>query len=278
MICHSCGSKKLKKYFLKFGISLLFTLSQAGYAWSAQYHEAIVKDAMTQVDPKTKRAMRVLLGPMPASVWSTWADDVRSKDRSYSRWHHIHVDEIDKPCQDRENIKCGILLSVDVLRGKSEALPKDVALKLLLHLVADVHQPLHVSMPKFYNGKCFFKHNKTYSFHRFMDYEVVRKSYRGVSDVADIISSVRLFEDIKVGGTVSDWLHQTASYQYMIMPNLKKGNVPTYCKTGKSRVEPIDLNSDQIEVMAQISWLQMARASKRLAYMLDDIFLDGIKS
>lgn len=227
---------------------------------------------MSQTNPITRNKVQQLLGLMPASVWSTWADEVRNKDRSYSRWHHINVNDIDKPCNGQENIKCGIILTVNVLKGKSHVMPKDIALKLLLHLVADAHQPLHISMPKFYNGKCFFKTNKTYSFHRYMDYDVVRKPYRGVSDVADIIANVRAYEKVQAESPVAHWLKESADLQYLIMPGLKQGVVPSYCKISKKRVEPVVLDNDRLQTMAEISWLQMARASKRLAFLLDDVF------
>ena len=263
------------KYCLKFGISLLLYSSQVA-AWSGLYHEAIVHDALTQVSDKTRTNIDKIIGPLPLSVWASWADDIRAHDRSYHRWHHIHVDDIEKPCVGQENLKCGIFKLQNVLKGQDQSLSKETALKLLVHMVADMHQPLHVNMPGFYNGKCFFKidsparKSKAYQFHSFMDGLVVNKPYRGVIDVATIIATHRYTLPLDQKIDITSWLKDSANLQYQIMPELIYGQVPRYCKVSKKPVQAIMINKDKTDRMAEIAWGQLAHSSRRLAMILDE--------
>ncbi len=106
--------------------------------------------AEKHLSPKAARAVAGLLGSDTLPEVSTWADEIRS-DPDWQRaspWHYINIED-GESFETMARAPGGDIISqleqVDaVLRNsKSSREEKIVALKFLVHLVADLHQPLH---------------------------------------------------------------------------------------------------------------------------------------
>lgn len=77
---------------------------------------------------------------------STWADDIKS--RSTARWHFVNLPDDcsyvpERDCPGGACVVEAIRRQANVLSGQASDLDKLKALKFLIHLVADVHQPMH---------------------------------------------------------------------------------------------------------------------------------------
>jgi hypothetical protein len=136
---------------------VLLISSPAAMAWSALGHRMVGEIAQRQLQPATARAVRDLLAgerePSLAGV-ANWADALRSnapaRFRQTSRWHYVNVSDAAcryrpaRDCADGQCVVGAIQAQRAILadRRQPRAVRRD-ALKFLVHLVGDVHQPLH---------------------------------------------------------------------------------------------------------------------------------------
>lgn len=138
-------------------LSLLATLLLAAFttqpaaAWGPKGHRVVGQIAENHLSAPALAAVRELMGSESLARAGTWADEIRS-DPAWEHaapWHFISVDD-DETLETTERSSQGDVLSAmeryeGVLRNPEA--PREervVALRFLVHFVADVHQPLHV--------------------------------------------------------------------------------------------------------------------------------------
>lgn len=141
-------------------ISLFLVLIPvAGLAWSALGHQLVAALAQQRLNPKAQAAVAELLrgepDPTLAGV-ATWADALRSTDpelfRATSRWHYINAKDggcgfdLDRDCPDGNCAVAALERETAILGDRSQPLEaRRDALKWVVHLVGDLHQPLHAN-------------------------------------------------------------------------------------------------------------------------------------
>jgi hypothetical protein len=135
---------------------LLLAASPVALAWSSLGHRLVGDLAARHVRPATAAAIgRLLAGerePTLAGV-ASWADDLRRTDparfQATSRWHYVAMGDdcvldMSRDCPDGGCVVAAIRSQQAILADRSAPLQaRRDALKFLVHLVADVHQPLH---------------------------------------------------------------------------------------------------------------------------------------
>jgi hypothetical protein len=120
--------------------------------WFDFGHRLVAEVAESRFTDHTRAAVRDLLaGQSPADA-SLWADRIRSQRRDTSPLHYVNIpliaDAYD-PVRDCPDGRC-VIGAVDsfqrVLASPSAPRSERVeALRFLLHLIGDLHQPLHVA-------------------------------------------------------------------------------------------------------------------------------------
>jgi len=135
---------------------LLLAASRPAQGWSALGHRLVGDLAERHLQPTTRRAVEDLLAgePQPSLAGiADWADALRERDPAYfgrtARWHYVNLGpdcRYDPPrdCPGGECVVAAIATQRALLadRRLDPARRRD-ALKFLVHLVADAHQPLH---------------------------------------------------------------------------------------------------------------------------------------
>ena len=136
---------------------VLLAFSPAVMAWSAIGHRMVGALAERHLQPSTERAVAALLvgepDPTLAGV-ANWADTLRDSDpsrfRRTARWHYVNFSpgscafEPARDCPDGECVLGAIETQRALLADRRQSLAtRRDALKFLVHLVADVHQPMH---------------------------------------------------------------------------------------------------------------------------------------
>jgi len=119
-------------------------------AWGRIGHRVAARMAESRLTPAALAAVHSILGPgVSLADASTWADGQREFEDSY-RWHFVNV-PISKDRYDSRYCSpkgCVVSKIEDFRRilqnSQAGRLQKQQALKFLLHLIADLHQPLHV--------------------------------------------------------------------------------------------------------------------------------------
>jgi nuclease S1 len=101
--------------------------------------------------PETARQVAALLGPERVTYVGTWADDIRS-DPAWAKaesWHWVTIQPGQTYAESKKNPAGDVVEAVarferilaDPAAPRTE---RQQALKWLVHLVGDIHQPLHV--------------------------------------------------------------------------------------------------------------------------------------
>ncbi len=143
--------------FRSFFALLLAIASPGAMAWGALGHRLVGDLAERHLQPSTERAVRDLLAGEPEPTLggvANWADSLRANDpgrfRTTSRWHYVNFPQnscrydMARDCANGQCVVEAIRTQRALLADRSQT--HDVrrdALKFLVHLVGDVHQPLH---------------------------------------------------------------------------------------------------------------------------------------
>jgi nuclease S1 len=131
-------------------IATTLALVSTAHAWGTQGHAVIAILAYAQLTAKAKTEVNRLLAIEPGATLasiSTWADETRNK--TTAAWHYVNFPRdtctFDAPrdCPDGQCIVGAIDKQLAVLASNASDEKRLVALKYIVHLVADVHQPLH---------------------------------------------------------------------------------------------------------------------------------------
>jgi nuclease S1 len=120
-------------------------------AWGRMGHRASARLAEARLTPVARAAIRDLLEPGESLAdASTWADEHRRDVPESGSWHYVHV-PITEPSYDaRFCAEAGCIVSKiaefrRLLADRNAArADRQKALRFLVHLVQDIHQPLHV--------------------------------------------------------------------------------------------------------------------------------------
>lgn len=131
-------------------ISALFCSLMAG-AWGMIGHRVVGEVAEAHLNENAKERVAAILGTMTLAEVSNWMDDIKSDDRydSLRPWHYTTIPEgktyADITPSDNGDVVQGIKQMINGLKsGELSAQREKEFLMILVHLVGDVHQPLHV--------------------------------------------------------------------------------------------------------------------------------------
>jgi hypothetical protein len=141
-------------------VCLLLTIPQPGRAWGPEGHAIIAEIAQRYLTPQARARIGDLIGPgVSLASISSWADDIRQDRPQTYNWHFVNIplDALSysaaRDCRpDPERGDC-IIAAVARLRAQltnphATAQAKREALKYLVHLIADLHQPLYTIREK----------------------------------------------------------------------------------------------------------------------------------
>lgn len=123
----------------------------AGVLWSAQGHRVIAEVAWLHLSPGTRDRVSALLDGLSFAETSTWADSVRPMRRETAPFHYVNIPTWATRFEPREHCPedACVIRAIErfrlVLADRSAPAPdRTEALRFLVHLIGDMHQPLHV--------------------------------------------------------------------------------------------------------------------------------------
>ena len=123
------------------------------FAWGPAAHEAVAALAAERLTPATTKEVAALLGRESLVQVSVWADDVRTTTHKHTTgWHFTNIPlnssgyQASRDCPQGSCLVSAIQRQEAILRDRTRPrVARAEALKFLIHLIADVHQPLHAS-------------------------------------------------------------------------------------------------------------------------------------
>jgi len=129
---------------------LLAVSASSVFAWGTRGHQAVANVAYANLTHKARADVDRLLALEPGATLasiSTWADVIR--DKTTARWHFVNFPRgtcryvAQRDCPDGQCIVEAINAQLAVLASNASDEKRLIALKFVVHLVADIHQPLH---------------------------------------------------------------------------------------------------------------------------------------
>lgn len=136
---------------------LLLPLLSFSNDWGKTGHRVIGQIAQDNLTETALKAVTELLDGETLATVSTWPDEMRSNPdfRPYDIWHYVNLPE-DKKYHEVEHTQDNAVIiierAIEILTSNSSREDKAFYLKYLVHLVGDIHQPLHTGRAADYGG------------------------------------------------------------------------------------------------------------------------------
>lgn len=129
---------------------LLMAAAGQAWAWGAQGHRIAGHIAYAELTPAAKAAVEKILGEASLASASTWMDDVRDQPigKKMMAWHFDDLSVCqaqEAPCENGNCAHAQIAQALDTLRQSQDPQQRQESLRVLVHLVEDIHQPLHAA-------------------------------------------------------------------------------------------------------------------------------------
>lgn len=131
----------------------ILLVSPKAFAWGKIGHRVVAEIADRNLDSTAKKGIKELLDGDDLARVANYADEIRS-DRKYDYtgpWHYASI-PTGKTYFDQKRNKDGDIIDAlfrmdEILKDpKKSKEDKAFALKFMVHLVGDLHQPLHVGL------------------------------------------------------------------------------------------------------------------------------------
>jgi hypothetical protein len=138
------------RIFLAF---LLLLSPVPALAWGAQGHEIVTTIAAHHLTPQARAQVARLLGSPAMLIHdSNWADEVRDQRPETGPWHYVDIPLRAPNYVPARHCPTGQCVVSQIVRARQTladsrqpAARRAEALRFLIHLVADLHQPLHAA-------------------------------------------------------------------------------------------------------------------------------------
>lgn len=258
---------KFKILLLLPAFIMLTASTEKAIFWGKNGHRATGKIAEEHLTRKAKKCIDKLLNGQSLAFVSTFADEIKS-DRAYSEfypWHYVNMD-LDQTYEEAEknpkgDLVTGIAKCISVLKDdNSSDKDKKFYLKLLVHFIGDLHQPLHIGRKEDKGGNSIQVQwfGRGTNLHRVWDENMIddwEMSYIELANNADDLSKKQI-EAIEKG-TVIDWVNEVHKITADVYKSAKKGENLRY-----------RYSYDHFGTVRS----QLQKGGIRLAKVLNDIF------
>ena len=162
--------------------------------WGKTGHRITGKIAETYLTKNAKTQIKKLMGHHDLSRMSNWADEIKSDPnwKIANDWHWCTIPDGELYEKDKHSGKAVEKVNdfISVLKNKkSKKEDKQIALKFLVHLIGDLHQPMHVGNGKDRGGndiklKWF---NAPTNLHRIWDSDLINLQELSYSEYSDYL-------------------------------------------------------------------------------------------
>lgn len=132
---------------------LIFTSIQNAHAWGQTGHRITGQIAELYLTPEAKAALVAILGTESLAEASTYADEMRSNpDHFWQKvagpFHYVTVPagktyaQVGAP-EKGDSVTALKMYSDILMNAKASITDKQLAVKMIVHIIGDLHQPLH---------------------------------------------------------------------------------------------------------------------------------------
>lgn len=242
------------------------------YAWGQLGHRIVGEIADSYLTEKAKAEIRKILGNESIAIASNWPDFIKS-DSNYKYldvWHYINFDKNLNYAQFSEVLKRDTAvdaytqLQIVISKLKQKKLKKEEKvfyLRMLIHIVGDIHQPLHVSPAGTTGGNAIKVQwfNEPSNLHRVWDSDLIDQQQLSYTEYTASINHITATERKKLqNAPMSRWLFES----YSLAQDIHNEITETNPRLGYR------YNFDHIATLNR----QLLKGGVRLAGLLNAIF------
>ncbi|WP_394750420.1 S1/P1 nuclease [Spongiimicrobium salis] len=243
-----------------------FTFGNA-IIWSKTGHRTVGEVAQQHLKGRAKRAIKKILKGESLALVSTFADEIKA-DRSYSHfspWHYVNF-PADKKYTDvspspKGDLITGIRKCIAIIKDKNSSdADKNFYLKMLVHLVGDLHQPLHAGQAEDKGGNDIQLQwfGEGTNLHRLWDSNLINSFGMGYTELAKNLPPVKKRERKKIqSGSILTWVQESKLLANELYKSVEIGEEVGYQYSYKYT----DLVRSQLQ-----------KGGLRLAKILNDLF------
>jgi len=209
-----------------------FTMTLASNDWGKTGHRAVGEIAQDYLNGKTKRKIAELLDGQSLAFVSTFGDDIKS-DRAFDKyytWHYVNMPFDVNYENSNKNPEGDLVTAIEkcksvILDEAASKQDKIFHLKLLVHFIGDLHQPMHVGRVEDRGGndvKVSWFRNET-NLHAVWDSKMIdhfQMSYMELAKNTNKLSK-RQVKSLQKGSTV-DWVNETHKHAISVYKSVEK--------------------------------------------------------
>jgi hypothetical protein len=258
----------LKKLTL---LAAIFYFPLQSMAWGTQGHRICGQIASTYLTPKARLAIALILGNESLALAGNWADFIRS-DANYSYlapWHYVDFDKaytypemVDFLNHDKNvNAYTKLQFLIDELKKKDISKEnKLLYLHMLIHLVEDVHQPMHAAHADDKGGNDFKLNwfNNPTNLHSVWDSQLIEFQQLSYTEYASAINHTTAAQRAEwQAAPVTKWIFESNQITEKLYTEIKPGDTLNY-----------KYNFTHIDIVNQ----RLLQAGVRLAGILNQLF------
>ncbi|MGB5370787.1 MAG: S1/P1 nuclease [Flavobacteriaceae bacterium] len=223
----------MKKWIVMLLISAQISYGNDLPVWSKTGHRAIGEVAEMHLTRKAKRAIGALLDEQDLATVSNYADEIKSDPRykAYGPWHYVNIPADKKYADVVAGQEGNLILAIErcmaILKDKNSAREDQVfSLKMLVHLIGDLHQPLHAGRFEDKGGNDIQVQwfGKGSNLHRVWDSNMIDDYGMSYTELAHTLPSLEKRERIAFqSGTVYDWVDEAQAIANRIYGSVTVG-------------------------------------------------------
>lgn len=239
------------------------------WGWGQKGHDVTANIAERHLTPVTAAAVDSIFQGKSLVYWANWLDNAsHTPAYAYSKtWHYLNVDADQTyetmPKNPQGDVVDAIRYNIGVLGDTTNNDPaaKALALKMLVHCVGDMHQPLHMGRKTDLGGnrvkvKYF---GRDTNLHSIWDGSLVESAHKwSYSEWADQVDRLPAGQQVLLlSGNIDDWAkatHDIATEAYKEIP------------------EGYNVSYNDVARWAPVIEDQLLRGGLRLAHILNSIF------
>ena len=248
--------------------AVLLSSCMLSWGWSQKGHDVTAYIAEKHLTPAAAAAVDSLFDGKSMVYWANWLDNAsHTPEYAYSStWHYKNINDGVEYEQMAVNPKgdaiTAIQSRIEILKDPNATRDdKVLALKMLVHIMGDIHQPMHVARATDRGGNNvkvkFFGRDR--NLHGVWDSDLVESAHKwSYSEWQDQIDRLSPEEQASVvEGSLDDWAKETLAITRQIYKDIPAG---------------YNLSYNDVAKYAPIIETQLERAGLRLAYVLNSIF------
>lgn len=254
-------------FCLFFPLTVMATLTTPDILWGKTGHRVVGELASQRISKRTLKKINSLLDGESLAQVSTFGDEIKAdkRYRSYNPWHYANVktDETytDGKKKEEGDIVLAIQKCIQILKNPlSSRADKQFYLKLLVHFVGDLHQPMHLGKPSDRGGNDvelkWFGRNT--NLHRLWDSNMIDDYGMSYTELTANLPKLKAAELKQIAqAPLIVWVNESHDLAKQIYSSLPENRNLAY-----------RYSYDHFETVR----MQLLKAGVRLAALLDDIF------